>query len=271
MSPSPKERAQTERFAEIYQRSQLPVMKLVERSVCGCDYGGTSWTTREEADENAAQLGLGSGVRLLDLGSGSGWPALYWAQTTGCAVMLTDLPFDGLNLAARRAADDGLRESCYFAVASGAALPFPDGSFDAISHSDVLCCLPDKLEVLQACHGVLRQGARMVFSVISISPGLDETDYQRAVDSGPPFVEAEQDYPALLAQSGWVIDQRREVTDNFAATYSRLIDAEAGQVDALLELFGEAGLAERQVGQRERIRAISDGVLCREIFDVVRG
>ena len=105
MSPSPKEQAQTEQFAAIYRRNQLPVMRSVERQVCGCDYGGTSWTTRKEADEIAGLLGLREGVHLLDLGSGSGWPALYWAETTGCNTVLTDLPFDSLRLAARRELD----------------------------------------------------------------------------------------------------------------------------------------------------------------------
>ncbi|HJM92776.1 MAG: class I SAM-dependent methyltransferase [Alphaproteobacteria bacterium] len=271
MSPSPKEQAQTEQFAAIYRRNQLPVMRSVERQVCGCDYGGTSWTTRKEADEIAGLLGLREGVHLLDLGSGSGWPALYWAETTGCNTVLTDLPFDSLRLAARRVIDDGLGTSCCFALASGIELPFSDGAFDAISHSDVLCCLPDKFAVLRSCHQALRRDGRMVFPVISIALGLGEADYQRAVENGPPFIEADMDYPKLLQRTGWVIDQCWDVTENFAATYRRLMDAEAGEVKALLDLFGVAGLAERQAGQREKLRAIDDGLLCREIFSVRRG
>lgn len=29
-----------------YELSRLPAMRRVEESVLGCDYGGTSWTTR---------------------------------------------------------------------------------------------------------------------------------------------------------------------------------------------------------------------------------
>ena len=49
------------------------------------------------------------------------------------------------------------------------------------------------------------------------------------------------------------------------------MDAEAGEVKALLDLFGVAGLAELQAGQREKLSAIDDGLLCREIFSVGRG
>ncbi|MBT3535549.1 MAG: hypothetical protein HN478_16840, partial [Rhodospirillaceae bacterium] len=102
MSPSPQEQAQTERFASSYERHQSPVMHRVERRVWGCDYGGTSWTTRDEADRIAGLLELRPGLRILDLGSGSGWPALYWAAATGCDAVLTDLPLTGLRIAAAR-------------------------------------------------------------------------------------------------------------------------------------------------------------------------
>jgi ubiquinone/menaquinone biosynthesis C-methylase UbiE len=101
--------------------------------------------------------------RLLDVGAGSGWPALFLAQTTGCDTTLIDLPLTGLRVAVERAVTDYLAERCRVVVADGAALPFKDGSFDAVSHSDVLCCLPAKLATLQACRPVARAGARWRF------------------------------------------------------------------------------------------------------------
>jgi hypothetical protein len=43
----------------------------------------------------ARELHLSAADRLLDLGSGRGWPGLYLAARTGCAVVLTDLPLEG--------------------------------------------------------------------------------------------------------------------------------------------------------------------------------
>ena len=65
------------RFEEAYDRSVSAVMQKIERRVCGCDYGGNSWTTREQADGLASLLDLGVGTQLVDLGSGTGWPSLY--------------------------------------------------------------------------------------------------------------------------------------------------------------------------------------------------
>ena len=77
MTLTPRERAKLDDFESAYRQGQLPVMRAIERRICGCAYGATSWATRAEADLISAALGLGPGVRLLDIGAGSGWPALY--------------------------------------------------------------------------------------------------------------------------------------------------------------------------------------------------
>ncbi len=74
---------------------------------------------------------------LLDVGAGAGWPGIYLASSTGCEVVLTDIPLEGLQVATRRVRRDGV--TGYAAGASGDALPFGDSVFDAVTSSDVLC------------------------------------------------------------------------------------------------------------------------------------
>ena len=125
MTLTSEERELVERFSGEYVRAQSPVMLDLERAVCGCDYGGTSWTTREEAENIGRLLLLEKGRRLLEIGSGSGWPALYLAAITGCDATLTDVPGEALRLASERAARDALDDRTRFAVASGAAANKP--------------------------------------------------------------------------------------------------------------------------------------------------
>src|SRR4030081_3613023 len=99
-------------FARDYELGRSAAVRDLERSVLGCDYGGTSWTTRREAGRIAALLELRPGVRLLDVGAGAGWPGLYLAQVTGCDVVLADLPVVGLQIALERAAAAGFRGRC---------------------------------------------------------------------------------------------------------------------------------------------------------------
>ena len=137
MPRTTKEREVAENFGQQYKLVLADVMLAMERDSCGSDYGGTSWTTRAEADRIGQLLDLTPGDRLLDIGSGAGWPGIYLARTSGCDVTLTDLPFAGLQIAARRALEDQLAGICWTAVADGTALPFRDRSFDAISHSSL--------------------------------------------------------------------------------------------------------------------------------------
>ncbi len=266
MKRTPEERAQRERFDAAYLRAQSSVMLSIERSVCGCDYGGNSWTTRDEAQQISTCLGLRPGLRLLDVGAGSGWPGLYLAETSGCDVVLVDLPLTGLRIAAERAARDRIPGTCWVALADGAYLPFCDDSFDAVSHSDLLCCLKPKRLVLETCQRVTRADGRMVFTVISVTPGLAGGDYRRAVENGPEFIESDIDYPSLLHQTGWTVLDYQDITLDYVASCSRQLRADEERKDALTTLIGATELGERLADWRSKLSVLNEGLLRRELF-----
>jgi SAM-dependent methyltransferase len=257
------------RFGEEYRLGQAPVMREIERKVCGCDYGGTSWTTREEARRAGGWLRLGPGKRLLEVGAGSGWPGLYLAAATGCDVTLVDLPVEGLKIAAERAASEGLAGACWLAAGDGTALPFKNACFDAVIHSDVLCCLREKLPVVRECRRVLGAGGRMVFTVISIAPDLAPADYARAAACGPPYIETTLPYPAMLKEAGWEIAERTDLSAEYGDSVRRLLGEEEARAEALRALLGGTEYSERLARRRRTLGAIEAGLLRREMFSVV--
>ena len=269
VSATPDRQELIERFTNDYRLGQTEVLRTIERRVCGCDYGGTSWTTREEARRLGEFLGLAPGQRLLEVGAGSGWPGLYLATTTGCDVVLADLPLDGLRIATARATTDGLDETCRAAVADGAALPFAAGCFDAILHSDVLCCLEPKLAVLKECRRVLDAGGKLVFSVIFIPQGLAPAEYARAVNCGPPFIETAVGYPELLREAGWEITLQADLTANFQASLRHLIDQEEAHGEELRSLLGDANFSDKLARRHRTLAAIEQGLIRREMFGAV--
>lgn len=192
--------------------ARADVVRDLERSVYGCDYGGNGGATRSEAERVFGLLELRPGVRLLDVGAGSGWPALYLAQISGCDLVMVDIPLASLRIARERAVADGLARRCEIIAADAAALPFRDASFDACNHSDVLCCTPDKLGVLQSCRRVARDGATMTFTTIALVPSLTGDERRIAMESGPRFMDSDEDYAALLAHSGWSLLERIDLT-----------------------------------------------------------
>jgi len=124
-------------FDARYRIIEEPVMRRIERAVTGSGYGATSYTTREQADRLADLLDLTPGKILLDFGSGAGWPGIHLALSTGCDVVLTDLPMEGLRKAETRMRDEGVPGAVIAATA--ALLPIRDQVFDAATSSDVMC------------------------------------------------------------------------------------------------------------------------------------
>jgi ubiquinone/menaquinone biosynthesis C-methylase UbiE len=263
---TPEEKAQRERLGERYRWAIAPVMLEIERRVCGCDYGGSSWTTQEEADFIAGRLALKDGDHLLDLGAGSGWPGLYFSQATGCSVTLVDLPIEGLKLAKDRAKTDGLSNHVSAAVADASHLPFMDHSFDAISHSDLLCCLIQKHSVLSECRRVLSRTGRMAFTVISVPQDLAPDLYREGIESGPEFVETDQDYPSLLADTKWAVSERHDITPAYSVSCNRQLEADIEYSFELTTLLGEDIFEERIESWRIKLSALARGLLRRELF-----
>jgi len=252
-------------FAGSYERSQLPAIRELERNVLGCDYGGTSWTTRAQADHIAESLQLRPGMHLLEVGAGSGWPGLLLGSMTGCNVTLLDIPLNALYQAVERAAEDRISEQIRAIAGSGTALPFESACFDRLSHSDVLCCLPEKLEMLQECRRVATEGARMHFSVILPAQNISPSAYQEALDVGPPFVDAPDGYEPLLQESGWHIVNWIDVSSEYQQTLQKLVDSLTSNTPELQEAFGDEFVSQRH-RREEQVALIGRGILQREVF-----
>lgn len=134
---SSSEREARADFAHRYSLDIPAALRDVEREVIGEVWGANGFTTLAQADDLGAALGLVGGRSLLDIGTGRGWPGLYLAKKTGCEVVLADLPIEGLKLARARAEAEGI--AFRGVLVSARFLPFAERSFDAITHTDVLC------------------------------------------------------------------------------------------------------------------------------------
>ncbi len=127
----------TASHAERYRLVEEPALRRVEIRVFGSDYGATSYTTVAQADRLASLLELAPGKLFLDVGRGTGWPGIHLGVSTGARAVLTDIPWEGLEVASRRLLRDGV--DGHVVLASGDALPFGDQTFDAVTSSDALC------------------------------------------------------------------------------------------------------------------------------------
>jgi len=270
MSLTAAELAKCADFERQYRRGLLAPTLEVERAVCGCDYGGTSWATRAEVHRIAAALALAPGIELLEIGAGSGWPGLYLAHESGCTVTLTDLPTAALEIALERAAQDGIRERCTAVAADAGALPFAAAQIDAINHSDVLCCLVEKQAVLAECRRVIRPAGRMAFSVIYIEAGLSPAEHVEAIGTAPEFAWSERSYPEMLAATGWKIRAQHDLTAAFRADCLKKLETEERLRDELVPLTESAtDFDARQARMRRRLEVLDQRHMRRKLFVVM--
>jgi ubiquinone/menaquinone biosynthesis C-methylase UbiE len=208
----------------------------------GDDLGQSGWVTADELERFAEWLRLGPDSRLLDVGCGSGGPALRLAERTGASVTGIDLVEEGIATASRLAEERGLADRARFVRAdAGGPLPFSDETYDAVVSIDVMCHLPDRLEILREWHRVAAPGARILFTDPTIVTDL-VTDSELADRSavGIYVFSAESVNERLLAQAGFEVERREDLTENMAAMAGRWHDARERFHDGLVTDEGAA-------------------------------
>jgi ubiquinone/menaquinone biosynthesis C-methylase UbiE len=159
-------------------------------------------------------LGLADGMRLLDLGSGIGGPARYFAQAHGCRVTGIDLTEDYVRIAETLTERCGLVDRVTFRQASALELPFEPASFDAATLMHVGMNIADKAALFAQARRVLRPGGLLaVYEVMRTADGEIRYPTPWAASAETSFVEPPSAYRRLLATAGFVIESERDRRD----------------------------------------------------------
>ena len=121
-------------------------------------------TSRAATEAIIAAAGARPGLRVLDLASGAGQPALALAERVAPDghVTATDLVPEMLAVAEAAARAQGLT-NISFQQADAEALPFADQSFDVVTCRFGVMFFPDVGQALREVYRVLRPGGRAVF------------------------------------------------------------------------------------------------------------
>lgn len=120
----------------------------------GKDHSQQGFAEVSHVDHLAQVAGLKPGMRVLDLGCGTGKITEYLAQTTGADITGIDYIPEAINQARTRCARN---DRLHFTVMDIAALDFPPASFDVVVAIDTLYFTPVE-ETLRQIVRLLRPG-----------------------------------------------------------------------------------------------------------------
>lgn len=213
----------------------------VRHAAFGEDIGQSSWMTAADWLRFADLAGAGADSRVLEVGSGSGGPAIYLAESRGCRVTGIDLNEHGVLNGGRLAAARGLADRVTFQVADASQpLPFEAAAFDAVLSNDAMCHIANRLDVLREWHRVLRPGGRMVFTDAMIVTGLvSQEEIATRSSIGRYLFLPPGENERLIARAGFTLLSVEDLTPAAATIAQRWRAARTEHRDALVAREGE--------------------------------
>jgi SAM-dependent methyltransferase len=126
--------------------------------------------------------GFGPGMSVLDVGCGSGGPAMTIAARWEVHVTGVDLVPRHVERARERAMALGLAERTRFMEADAMRLPFPDASFDHVYAIESAYHAPDKGRFYAECARVLRPGGSFLGTDWLRGEGPAEEQHERVLE-----------------------------------------------------------------------------------------
>jgi ubiquinone/menaquinone biosynthesis C-methylase UbiE len=126
---------------QTYNEELLRCVDIIERDD---SYGIVAWRGIPFFGE---KLALTPDSHLLELCSGIGGPARYFARTYGCKVTGVDLSEFNTRTAQKRTREAGLDHLASFVHGDALEVPFPDETFTHVFGCEAWCYFPDKVQL----------------------------------------------------------------------------------------------------------------------------
>lgn len=168
---------------------------------------------------------LQPGKHFLDVGCGTGRPAIRLAQATGCEITGITVSHTQIEQANASASAANLTDRVRFQYGDAMELPFPDNSFDAAWAFESMFHMPDRAQVLSEIKRVLRpDGALLIADAIEIAPMTAE---QRMILYSAFAVSSfinKEEYGYTVRQAGLELAGVLDVTTNIKKTVSKTLE-----------------------------------------------
>ena len=190
------------------------------------------------------------------------------AASTGCSVVGIDIHEQAISIAARLASRQLPNEQVAFHLIDATAdLPFPDGSFDAITCIDAINHFPNRRGVVAEWSRVLKPHGRLLFTdPITVTGPLTNAEISTRSSAGF-YLFVPPGYDELnIALCGLRLVAMENVTSNMAEVACRRYAARASRSSSLREIEGEREYTGQQEFLKIASRIAREGRLSRFLY-----
>jgi cyclopropane fatty-acyl-phospholipid synthase-like methyltransferase len=190
---------------------------------------------------------IGADDHLLDVGCGTGGPAVYVAQSTGARVTGISTSSEGIETGTERAASAGLSDRVSFEVRDGMDNGFPDGSFSRSWALESSLHMRDRDRLIAEMARVLEPGGRLTLCDFMLMRPLDVGDIRRLRTEltllrdvyGDVQMEPLEEYRRLAEKHGLEVDQADDLTSSTRPTFEHWRENAERTREPVTALLGE--------------------------------
>ena len=177
----------------------------------------------------ASHAQLKKGLKVLDVGCGTGAPACELVSRFNCTVLGITTSEVGIAEARRRAELLGCSDRASFELRDGMDNKFPDSSFDRAWVLESSHLMPAKDRLLAECSRILRPGGRLVLCDIVLRAPMPLPEVIKWRDDllllrdvfGQAKMEPEQVYRDLAAKAGLKVELFEDLSELTFPTFAR--------------------------------------------------
>lgn len=210
-------------YNNTYQKFTERVLEEVRAEAFGKDIGQNSWITAEEMITLIQPLHLNRNSVVLEVACGSGGPAMFVAESTGCKIHGVDSNENAIETARNQSSQ------IQFKVAdANQALPFDSDTFDAIYCMDAVNHLTNRLQILSEWYRLLKKGGRFLYTdPIVVTGALTNDEMMKRSSIGFFLFVPENANEKWIEEAGFRLIQREDVTSAASNIAKRWHDARA--------------------------------------------
>jgi ubiquinone/menaquinone biosynthesis C-methylase UbiE len=184
---------------------------------------------REATQELAAQMELRPGLHLLDVGSGIGGPARFFAAEHGCRVTGVDLTEEFVFVSRSLTRRTKLDHAVEFLHGSALALPFGTANFDRAYTIHAGMNIADKLGLFREVRRVLKpEGLFAILDLMRTAEGPIRYPVPWALTKETSFVTHVNHYHDTLTATGFRVIRERH-RGAFALEFTQRMMARVAQ------------------------------------------